>query len=150
MLIYLASPYSHPDRAVRQERFEKVCIKAAEIMNEGYKVFCPIAHTHPLTEYTNILNQKDGDWWLKQDFSILQHCDVVCVLKLPGWKRSYGISRETEYAIEAKIPVVYITYGSKFDITHPLSNIYSPKSIRSIERAGRTTGDLARNGFKVL
>ena len=107
--IYLASPYSHPDPKVRQVRHELVCGKAAELMLEGYVVFCPIAHTAPIEQYgpPEIL-KKDGDFWLRQDFAILDMCDAVVVYKLPGWDKSYGVKEEVSRAQRQGQPVRYV------------------------------------------
>jgi hypothetical protein len=43
-MIYLASPYSHPDRAVREERFRGACRATAALLRSGHAVFSPIAH----------------------------------------------------------------------------------------------------------
>ena len=38
-VIYIASPYTHPDPAVRQRRFEDVCHYVAERMLQGAVVY---------------------------------------------------------------------------------------------------------------
>ena len=45
-MIYLASPYSHPDPAVMEQRFETACRVAGWLMARGEIVFCPIAMSH--------------------------------------------------------------------------------------------------------
>ena len=50
-MIYLASPYSHPDPAVRKERFHAACQARAELIRAGWIVFSPIVHSHPLVEH---------------------------------------------------------------------------------------------------
>lgn len=107
-LIYLASPYSALTARTRETRFKRVCKKAAQLMEEGYEVFCPIAHSHPI-EVHGMKGRKDGDWWLKQDFAVLAHCDKMFVYCIDGWKESYGIKREVEFADLAKIPITFIT-----------------------------------------
>ena len=47
-MIYLASPYSHPDAVVREQRFRDVCLAAARLIRAGQIVFSPIAHSHPI------------------------------------------------------------------------------------------------------
>ncbi len=50
-MIYLASPYSHPDAVVREYRFRAACQAAASVMRSGQHVFSPIAHSHAIAEY---------------------------------------------------------------------------------------------------
>ena len=107
MLIYLASPYSkYPNGKV--EAFTQACLKAGVLMLEGYEVFCPIAHSHSIEEYMDEVH--DGDFWLKQDFAVLQHCDELWVYKMPGWGVSEGVAREVMFARDHSIPVKYIEY----------------------------------------
>lgn len=50
MLTYLACPYSHPDRDVRQRRFDQVNAAAAWLILNEQMVFSPISHSHPISE----------------------------------------------------------------------------------------------------
>lgn len=59
-LIYLASPYSHEDASVRQERYEIVSRVTALLISRGYVVFSPIAYSHPLNERIDIPVE---DWY---------------------------------------------------------------------------------------
>jgi Domain of unknown function (DUF1937). len=47
-MIYLASPYSHPDPLVREARFDAACRAMADLVHAGQIVFSPIVHGHPL------------------------------------------------------------------------------------------------------
>ena len=49
--VYLATPYSHPDSGVREFRFVESCATAAKLMNIGFPVVSPIAHSHPIAAY---------------------------------------------------------------------------------------------------
>ena len=115
-MIYLASPYTILNtegkseqalKNLRTRRFKTVCKKAAELMLNGEQVFCPIAHSHPI-EVNGMTEIKDGDFWLKQDFAVLAHCDQLTVYRMPGWEQSNGVRREIEFAQERGIPVEYI------------------------------------------
>lgn len=53
-MIYLASPYSHPEPRIKEARFRA----AAQLFKRGHLVFCPIAMSHPLAVYGNM----DGSW----------------------------------------------------------------------------------------
>jgi hypothetical protein len=47
-IIYLGSPYTHPDPKVREERFEKATRAAAHLVEKGHIVYSPITMTHPI------------------------------------------------------------------------------------------------------
>jgi len=80
-LIYIASPYSHPDANVRQGRFEAACRAAAAMIREGHATFCPVAHSHPIALHGNLPG--DFDYWEPIDREFLAQCDRVVVLALP-------------------------------------------------------------------
>lgn len=105
-LVYLATPYSHPNWEVKKQRYKDASAFAAQLMEEGHLVFCPIAHSHPIETY-GMPELKSGDWWLRQDFAILKFCDELIVYQLEGWDTSYGVGKEIEYAKSFGIPVKY-------------------------------------------
>ena len=103
---YIASPYTHADAAVRQERFEAVCKYAANLMRAGQPVFSPIAHSHPIEQH---FPEKQGfDFWMAQDLPVLRHATHVIVYKLPGWDQSKGIAKELAVARELNMQIVYV------------------------------------------
>lgn len=112
---YLASPYSvkqpvSRQRAVtiRDRRYRKVCKKAAQLMLEGKLIFCPIAHSHPIEVIGMKGEIKSGDFWLEQDFALLEHASELIVFMMDGWEDSSGVTREIEFAKANSIPIVYI------------------------------------------
>lgn len=110
-LIYLASPYSKYPLG-REAAYQESCRKAADLMDQGYAVFCPIAHSHAI-ETIAMDDIKDGDWWLKQDFAILEVCNELFVYQMPGWDTSYGVGQEIEYARQLGMPIRYIPFNVK-------------------------------------
>ena len=105
--IYLACPYSHPDPMVRQQRFDMVCQKAAELMEQGYCVFSPISHSHPISKYTTA-DANNYSFCLKQDMAWLMVCDEFHILCLPGWEESIGVKIEDLMAdLVSNIPVIF-------------------------------------------
>ena len=104
-MIYLASPYSHPDPAMRQSRFEAACRATAALMRAGLMVFSPIAHSHPLTQYG-----LPGDWafWQRYDRAHMEACSAMAILTLDGWKESTGVQAETRIAANLGMPVFLI------------------------------------------
>lgn len=104
-MIYLASPYSHPDPAVREARFNAACRQAAEMFRCGIPVFSPIAYSHAIAAHDLPL---EWDFWERFDRTFLETCDEVWVLTLDGWNESLGVKKEMEIAGELKIPIMYI------------------------------------------
>ena len=107
-IVYLASPYSHKDVAVKEHRYELACKAAATLMERGDVVFCPIAHSHPI-ETIGMTTVRDELFWLHQDFAILSKCTYLAVLCIDGWKESSGVRKEIEFAESMNMPVYYLT-----------------------------------------
>ena len=103
-MIYLASPYSHPDPGVRTTRYRQAAWHAVRLMQDGRLVYSPIVHSHPLS----VLGLP-GDWpfWADHNRAMLAACQTLVVLTLPGWEHSKGIAAELALAAELEIPVEY-------------------------------------------
>ena len=108
MLVYLASPYSHKDLQVMTARYHAACAAAAKLMTKNTAIFAPIAHSHPISDYMDEEKRTDFDFWMAQDLPVLCHCDEVWVLKLEGWEKSRGVTREIQVATSVGIKVNYI------------------------------------------
>jgi nucleoside 2-deoxyribosyltransferase len=104
-VIYVASPYTHPDPAVREQRFDAACRAAAALIGRGNTVFSPVAHSHPLCRFG-----LPGDWqfWQRQDLALLAACDEAVVLKLDGWQQSRGVQAEIAAAKALGKPVRFL------------------------------------------
>jgi nucleoside 2-deoxyribosyltransferase len=107
-MIYLATPYNHPDPAVRQARFELACRIAARFIRAGLVVFSPIAHSHPIVTYGKGL-PVEWSYWEAQDRDFIERCDAVYVCMCDGWQSSMGVQAEIRIAQELGKPIVYIT-----------------------------------------
>lgn len=107
-LAYLASPYSKYYLG-RDMAYEVACLKAAQLMKEGWNIFCPIAHSHAI-ETVAMDEIKEGDFWLKQDYAVLKNCEKLLVFKMYGWDESYGVQEEIKFAQQHNIPIEYLEY----------------------------------------
>ena len=103
---YLASPYTHANPGVRQDRYWAAVKKAAELMRGGECVFSPIAHTHEIGMLLD--NSVSHEFWMAQDKAILRHADKLAVLMIDGWDASRGVREEIEIATAIGIPVEYV------------------------------------------
>jgi hypothetical protein len=105
-MIYLASPYSHPDPAVVEARFKAACKATAELMRRGKHVFSPIAHSHQVAVIGGL--HLGWEFWQQIDFEWIRMCAAVYVLTLDGWEDSKGVTAEIVYAKSVQIPVWYL------------------------------------------
>ena len=104
-MIYLASPYSHPDPEVRAARLRQTCRHAARLVRKGRLVYSPIAHSHMLAE-----QGLPADWpfWAEHSRWMLSACRELVVLALPGWEESTGVKAEVEIAQGLGLPVRFV------------------------------------------
>lgn len=105
-LVYLACPYSHPDRAVRVARFDMVNRMASELMRRGLKIFSPISHTHPIAEAGAL--PLGWDYWHEYDHAFLSASHKLIVLMLDGWEKSSGVIGEILIAKNLGIEIEYM------------------------------------------
>lgn len=106
-MIYLASPYSHADPAVRRRRFRASCRAAAVMLKKGLMVFNPLAHSVPIAACG--LDDMNHDFWMHVDRPYLEWCHMVMVLTLEGWRESRGANMEIAAARAMGKPVSFIS-----------------------------------------
>ena len=106
MLTYLATPYTHDDPAIRQQRFDDVTKVAARLMLEGHLIYSPISHTHYMAVHHELPNE--WEFWKSHCETFLAVSRLVIVLKLDGWRESVGVAAEIEIAETMGIDVEYM------------------------------------------
>ena len=108
--IFLASPYTHNDKAVMTFRYEAALAAVSELINEGNIIFSPIVHSHPIAVTYNL--QRDYSFWQAYTNSFILHwAEAFAILCLPGWEYSVGIIDESILARKIKLPISYIHLG---------------------------------------
>ena len=103
---YLASPYTHPEPRVREHRFKAACLAAATLMRQGKRVFCPIAHTHPIAVRCEL--PRGWDYWKRYDEEMISRASKLVVVKMEGWLDSKGIAGEVRIADGLGLPVEFM------------------------------------------
>lgn len=105
-MIYIASPYVHPDPYIMQKRYETV----VQYVNDQYRasipVYSPIVHNHPVALLGGL--PRTWDYWKMIDLAMLRLCHALWVLQLPGWDRSIGVTAEIKFAEEVGMPIRYV------------------------------------------
>lgn len=101
--IYLASPYSHKERKIMDERYHATMAWVANHM-KIYKspvIFSPILHCHDMARRHNIPH--DARWWENYNISMLQSANALWVLKLKGWTLSKGICGDPDTGLKGEL-----------------------------------------------
>lgn len=106
-MIYLASPYTHPEPAVMQRRFEQVRHVTALLLCANNHVYSPIVHCHPIA----IAHQlpRDFAFWNQYNLHMLSLAERLWVLQLPCWGASTGVAAEIAHAQSLSLPISYFT-----------------------------------------
>lgn len=110
--VYIASPYSDPDKQVMMDRYHRVTKYAASCCAKGEIVYSPIAHNHVMAEMKDL--PTTWDFWKRIDFAFLGWAKELRVLCLPGWSKSVGVTDEIQFAKTFHIPIVYVEYSDEF------------------------------------
>jgi hypothetical protein len=107
-MIYLASPYTHPDPLEMEYRYECILETTAHFLTQGHPVYSPIVHCHPLAKAKDL--PRNYDFWFQYNIHMLELADEVWVIQLDGWQKSQGVNSEIAHAIGAGKPVLYFEY----------------------------------------
>jgi hypothetical protein len=106
-LIYLASPYSHPEDSVRHENYLIVTKIAADLVSRGYVAISPITYGHMLLEHAKM--PTDWEFWENFCITLLKKCEKIIVCNnMVGWDKSRGVSAEIEFAKNNGIEIEYL------------------------------------------
>lgn len=105
MFTYLASPYSHTNPEIREERFRLAEQALAHLLDRSVWTYSPIVHCHALSLRFDL--PVSFDFWQEYNFAMLERAIELMVLTLPGWEVSRGVNEEIEFATDKGIPVTY-------------------------------------------
>lgn len=106
---YVASPYSHSDTSVRQDRYN-LAVKAAKTLTRlGYAAFVPIAYDGLWDLDPNYKVDHSWSFWEKIDLPILDRCSALILFEIPGWEKSAGVAGELEHCNKVGIPVMSLS-----------------------------------------
>ncbi len=118
-MIYLASPYSDPDRDIVLDRVSTTKYTTALLIKQGLPIFSPIVHCHELA--TSYDMPTHAAHWEAYNTSFIRKCDYLIVLALPSWISSLGVTQERRLAKSLGIPIVYYSpAGDRISYTEAL------------------------------
>lgn len=103
-LIYLASPYSSINPAVREMRYERARVVTASLLKRGIPVFSPIVYGRAMEKIIGT----DYISWKTFNDCMLDSCASMLVLTIDGWENSRGVAYEIDRAKGLKLPISYL------------------------------------------
>lgn len=103
-IIYLASPYSHQSKAVREHRYILARAFTLWTLRQPIPIFSPIVYGKEMetqigTDYIS---------WQTLNDSMIRACEQLWVLRIDGWEKSKGVAHEIELARSLGKPIVYV------------------------------------------
>lgn len=101
--VYLATPYTGTLEQ-QESRFQKVNKIAANLIKQGYLVFSPISHTHPIA----LAGDLPTGWvfWEQYDLTFIEWADELYVYCQEGWRESTGVQAEIKLAKKLNKPII--------------------------------------------
>lgn len=105
-MIYLASPYSHEDAAIREQRANEAAAAALALITRGHSIYSPIASWHHWCQIWGL--PFEYETWASQDRGMIEAASELWVLMLPGWRESRGIAAELTHAQVMSKPVKFV------------------------------------------
>lgn len=107
MYLYLASPYTkYPDGM--QAAYDTVLANAQELFANGWTIFSPIVHFHPLSARLPLDKMTDSDYWFEVNLPYMLSASGLVVLKMDGWEESAGVSREIAEFRRQHKPIMWL------------------------------------------
>ena len=105
-MIYLASPYTHPDSNIEYLRYKAVYFHTLAMIKNGFGVFSPILYGYQF----HVKGDLKGDFaqWENLNKMMIEKAEVVLVLMLDGWQTSAGVTTEIKYAQELGKRIQYV------------------------------------------
>lgn len=132
-LIYLASPYTHPDKKLMDRRAREVTDCSIKLLQQNIFTFCPISYNSPWSR-TKWKLPHEWTFWEKFDCIFLCRCDGIAVLDLDGWEKSIGIAAELEYARRMGIPECHVSYDDIMNNNFDAINEFNSKIIKKLAK----------------
>ena len=116
-LVYLASPYSHKDMEVVENRVRIITAILSEltlIFGKRVIFYSPIVHSHPIQQMINespeMSIEKEPDY-IGIDKEMIKRVQLVCFVKIEGWEESEGMKAEKEFCDQVGISYVYASWN---------------------------------------
>lgn len=105
-MIYLASPYSHPDQHTRNWRYQRTLTFTVKAMQAGHTIISPIVYGHHI--HKTGVDDFGFERWKELNDRLLSASDEVWVLRLLDWNQSLGVAYEIDQATKMLLPIRFV------------------------------------------
>lgn len=131
-LVYVASPYSHHEESIRNQRYDEVTKVVAKLCDLDVFTIPPITFNVPLAPY---IASKDTTWeyWKEYDKRLIDACDELWIVMIPGWQDSIGVRAESKYAMSKNMTIRLLSPEYMFWYTVPYFNLLNHFNVDSVE-----------------
>lgn len=99
MIVYVAGPYSAPERAEVEENIRRATDVGVEVARLGLYPLVP----HSMTADERYEEAQPYHWWIAATAALLRCCHAVVMV--PGWEFSSGACGEVDIALLRGVPV---------------------------------------------
>jgi len=115
-MIYLASPYRHPDPDMVRRRVKLTSFAVIKLAQRGFPIYSPVIHGHAIDmEGRRSRRPVPSDqYWLDHGIEMLELCGEMWVLMLAGWQDSEGIKGELAACDKRRLNVLYLDHALNF------------------------------------
>ena len=104
-MIYIAAPYTDPNPEVKAERMRQFYEYDSIISSNGAYTVSPL---YKVETAKHGKMPDDWEYWKKYSYALLDTCDSIHVLMMPGWDKSIGVQAEIAYCKLKSIQICYI------------------------------------------
>lgn len=123
-MIYLATPYSHPDPEVQEIRFKKAMHIVYWHLRQGIYLYSPILAHHPIQKEYNLPG--GYAFWEQSDTAFISSSSAVWFADMPGWLTSKGMEEEYKVAKELSKDIYQVfSVGAGYAHYKSLGNLYA-------------------------
>lgn len=105
-MIYLASPYSHPEKRMRNWRYQAALHFVSQHVNHT-PIFSPIVYSHQFVDFGH---GTSAEYWHTFNSAMMLVCSSLWVLRLEGWDKSIGVAEEIAAFAARDIPPVFVEF----------------------------------------
>lgn len=114
-LIYLAGPYESTPQDSH-----------AHVINYFWREADNLCLFSPFLHGTAVATYYSFNIWAQRNFFMIKKSSAVWVLTLPGWRESYGVTQELEYANSIQREVLYLLPETNGYVLTDARPVYTP------------------------